>query len=150
MAVDAPPADSPRSPRARAVTDVALVTYEALPDLDDDDRPLVGALAAQGLSARPVVWSDPTVDWSRFGAELVVAHDVLVQPLVPALAEHGDRSLVFFDGVFSHAVARRPGTAGRDLGRPTRADDDELAIAERTLVAARDLTNAPLLYARVD
>src|SRR5437764_5434943 len=47
-------------------TDVALVTHEGLPDLDVDDQPLVGALAAVGVAARPAVWSDERVDWSRF------------------------------------------------------------------------------------
>lgn len=49
---------------------VALATSSDLPDLDADDRPLLGALEAIGIAARPVVWSDPEVDWSSF--DLVV------------------------------------------------------------------------------
>jgi len=45
--------------------DVALVTYADLPDLDADDALLIPALAERGLHARPVVWNDPVVDWSK-------------------------------------------------------------------------------------
>jgi glutathione synthase/RimK-type ligase-like ATP-grasp enzyme len=45
---------------------VALVTCDQVPDLDDDDRPLVPALARRGVTAEPVVWDDPTIDWARF------------------------------------------------------------------------------------
>jgi glutathione synthase/RimK-type ligase-like ATP-grasp enzyme len=44
--------------------DVGLVTFSALPDLDPDDRPLAAALEARGLSLKPVVWDDPSVDWA--------------------------------------------------------------------------------------
>ncbi len=49
---------------------VGLATCSALPDLDPDDRPLVGALSERGVAAEPVVWDDPDVDWSAF--DLVV------------------------------------------------------------------------------
>lgn len=45
---------------------VALVTCRRLPDLDDDDRPLVPALAQRGVDAVPAVWDDPAVDWAAF------------------------------------------------------------------------------------
>lgn len=37
---------------------VGLVTWEGLPALSDDDRPLLQALEARGVRAAPVVWSD--------------------------------------------------------------------------------------------
>ncbi|WP_224242975.1 ATP-grasp domain-containing protein [Hyalangium gracile] len=43
--------------------DVAVVTYAALPQLDEKEAPLLPALAALGLDARPVVWDDPRMDW---------------------------------------------------------------------------------------
>jgi len=51
-----------RSPR------VALVTCAAYPDLYEDDRLLVPALAALGIGAQPAIWSDPAVDWDAFDA----------------------------------------------------------------------------------
>ena len=45
---------------------VALVTCRKVPDLTDDDRLLLPALAARGAAAEAVVWDDPAADWSRF------------------------------------------------------------------------------------
>lgn len=49
---------------------VALVTCAALPDLDPDDRGVLGPLADLGVPAEPAVWDDPAVDWA--GYDLVV------------------------------------------------------------------------------
>jgi glutathione synthase/RimK-type ligase-like ATP-grasp enzyme len=45
---------------------VALVTCGAFPELYEDDRLLIPALAALGLAGEPAIWSDPAVDWSSF------------------------------------------------------------------------------------
>lgn len=50
---------------------VALVTCARLPDLDPDDRHLVSALEALGRTAEPVVWDDPTVDWSAYAVAVL-------------------------------------------------------------------------------
>ena len=50
---------------------VALVTSEALPDLDPDSRLLTPALADAGLDVRITAWSDPSVDWASFDAVIV-------------------------------------------------------------------------------
>lgn len=42
-----------------------MVTCAALPGLHLDDRHLLAALRAAGLSAEPVVWEDPHFDWAR-------------------------------------------------------------------------------------
>lgn len=44
--------------------DIALATYADLPNLGAGDALLLSALATRGLSARPVVWNDPLMDWS--------------------------------------------------------------------------------------
>lgn len=54
-------------PRAR----VALATCSRLPELDDDDRPLLAALADRGIDAVPAVWDDPAVDWSAYDLAVV-------------------------------------------------------------------------------
>jgi hypothetical protein len=36
--------------------------------------------------------------------------DVVIQRLVPEIRSHGEISLMFFAGVFSHAVSKRPKT----------------------------------------
>lgn len=50
---------------------VALATYERAPDLALDDQPLIPALAALGIAADAVVWSDRAAGWASFGAVIV-------------------------------------------------------------------------------
>jgi hypothetical protein len=83
---------------------------------------------------------------------------VLLQPYLDRVDEHGETALIFFDGVFSHAIRKGP-LLRRGEG-PTRAlfaaehitprtpSADELRVAERTLAAIP--FSGPLLYARVD
>lgn len=52
------------------MTRIALATCSALPDLDAEDAPLVGALADRGVTADAVVWDNPTADWASY--DLVV------------------------------------------------------------------------------
>jgi len=51
--------------------DVAIVTYSGLPQLDSYDAPILPALAALGLDARPCIWDDPAMDWSTPKAAVV-------------------------------------------------------------------------------
>lgn len=64
--IDAVPAATTRAVPAQ----VALVTCGAVPDLDSDDRLLIGPLADRDVRATVAVWDDPTVDWAGF--DLVV------------------------------------------------------------------------------
>ena len=50
---------------------IALVTADEYPELEPDSQRLLPALAARGIDARPVVWTDPDVDWSSFQAIVV-------------------------------------------------------------------------------
>lgn len=47
---------------------VALATCREFPLLDEDDQLLIPALARIGIEGVPAVWTDDTVDWSRFDA----------------------------------------------------------------------------------
>jgi len=78
----------------------------------------------------------------------------MLQPFLPSVATTGEMSLIYFDGVFSHAV--RKVAQGGDFrvqpdwgGRVTRAEPDaaEFAAAEAALAA---IDEGPLLYARID
>ncbi|OJH37403.1 ATP-grasp domain-containing protein [Cystobacter ferrugineus] len=51
--------------------DIALVTASTFPDCRPDETLLAEALAARGVRAGPVIWDDPTVDWSRFRLALI-------------------------------------------------------------------------------
>jgi glutathione synthase/RimK-type ligase-like ATP-grasp enzyme len=84
---------------------------------------------------------------------LLTAGDALVQPFMASVADHGETSLVFFEGRFSHAVRKRPrvgeyrvhqhhgGTVSSH--QPTAA---ELGVAEAAIAAAPTAT----AYARID
>ena len=50
---------------------IALVTCEQFPTLSDDDRLLQQALGARGLSGTPVVWTEPSPDWSAFDLAMI-------------------------------------------------------------------------------
>ena len=83
---------------------------------------------------------------------------VLLQPYLDRVDEYGETALIFFDGVFSHAI--RKGPLLRRGEDPTRAlfaaehitprtpSADELRVARQTLAAMPFAP--PLLYARVD
>jgi glutathione synthase/RimK-type ligase-like ATP-grasp enzyme len=51
--------------------DVALVTAPTFPDCTPDEQLLADALAARGVKAGPVIWDDPSVDWSHFRLALI-------------------------------------------------------------------------------
>ena len=50
---------------------LALVTCERLPSLYGDEQELPARFAAAGVAAEPVVWSDATVDWTRYALVLI-------------------------------------------------------------------------------
>ena len=89
---------------------------------------------------------------------LDTGRSVLLQPYLDRVDDHGETALIFFDGVFSHAI--RKGPLLRRGEAPTRAlfatehilprtpGPDELRVAEHTLAAIPFAQ--PLLYARVD
>jgi glutathione synthase/RimK-type ligase-like ATP-grasp enzyme len=84
---------------------------------------------------------------------------VLVQPFLAEIAAHGEWSLLFFNGHFSHAVLKRP-AAGDFRVQPQHGGTTEArqpppalrAAAEEVLRVAFSLAQAqaPALYARVD
>jgi len=50
---------------------VALVTCRDLPDLPEDDRPVISELARMDVSASPEIWDDASVAWSGFDALVI-------------------------------------------------------------------------------
>src|SRR6478672_6437839 len=55
---------NPNPKTSHSHTTVGLVTYSALPDLDEGDWPLRDALLARGFRVEAVVWDDTAVDWA--------------------------------------------------------------------------------------
>ena len=89
---------------------------------------------------------------------LDAGRSVLLQPYLDRVDAHGETALLFFDGVFSHAIRKGPllhrgEGATRALFAaehitPRTPSDAERALAERTL--AQIPSPRPMLYARVD
>jgi glutathione synthase/RimK-type ligase-like ATP-grasp enzyme len=50
---------------------VALATSSKVPELTDDDRLLVSALALRGVRAVPAIWDDSGDDWHRYSAVVI-------------------------------------------------------------------------------
>jgi glutathione synthase/RimK-type ligase-like ATP-grasp enzyme len=96
--------------------------------------------------------ADPSDGDARF-RQMVANGRVLVQPFLDAILVEGEWSLLFYDGIYSHAVLKRPrqndfrvqqehgGTAGARVPSP-----HVIAEAHRVLEAAETIP----LYARVD
>ena len=57
--------------RSRSTRQVALVTYEARPELTDDDRLLADALSVRGAIVHAVPWSDRAARWDDYDAVVV-------------------------------------------------------------------------------
>lgn len=83
----------------------------------------------------------------------VAGAEMLIQPLMPAIAEEGEYSLFHFSGRFSHAILKRP--AAGDFRVQEQFGGMEIAVAPPpaalTLAqAVLDAAPGPLLYARID
>jgi glutathione synthase/RimK-type ligase-like ATP-grasp enzyme len=73
--------------------------------------------------------------------------EVLIQPYLHSVDDHGERALVWIDGKFTHAVRKNPRLSGQDEAvDPTDLLEAEVDLARRTLATI----DGPLLYARVD
>lgn len=84
---------------------------------------------------------------------LLPLEDMLVQPFVRGIDTHGELSLTFVDGRFTHAVRKRAAAGDfrihDDYGGTVEREEPEpawLGAAE----AAMEAVGAPLLYGRVD
>jgi glutathione synthase/RimK-type ligase-like ATP-grasp enzyme len=88
---------------------------------------------------------------SRLAAEARTG-GVMVQEFLPEIAE-GELSLVYFDGIFSHAVRKRPPQGefrvNSRFGATRNAETPSRAVTEQGAAALRALPELPL-YARVD
>lgn len=88
---------------------------------------------------------------------LAMLGDVLIQPMVPSVAERGEVSIIHLGGEYSHAVRKVPASGDfrvQDHHGGTIVDheptDAELAVARDALMVATNETGLLPLYARVD
>ncbi|MBV2262688.1 MAG: hypothetical protein KUL79_03910 [Thauera sp.] len=85
--------------------------------------------------------------------DLVAAGDVMVQPFVHSIAEAGEVSMIYFGGVFSHAICKRPAAGDyrvQDLYGGTVHAQTPTAAERRLAEAVLAQAPAATTYARVD
>jgi len=112
-------------------------------------KPAVSGAGRETYRIRRAEAGEFEPNWQR----LVAREDMLVQPFMPAIIEHGEVSLIVIDGAVTHAV-RKIAAAGEfrvqdDHGGTVHAHtptETEAIIARQALAA----TPEPVAYARVD
>lgn len=88
---------------------------------------------------------------------LAILGDVLIQPMIPSVAEHGEVSIIHLGGEYSHALRKVPAAGDFRVQdhhggiivdhAPSSA---ELAVAAEALLTATSETGLRPLYGRVD
>jgi glutathione synthase/RimK-type ligase-like ATP-grasp enzyme len=132
---------------ARGAVDAA----EALRDCGWDQVVVKPAVSIGAIGAMRAQASDPAC--VRHLEQLVTEGDVMVQPFVSSVAKDGEISLIYFGGVFSHAICKRPAPGDfrvQDMyGGTVHAhtpSDSEYELASRALACVP----SPTTYARID
>lgn len=91
-------------------------------------------------------------DQERFASQ-TRTQDLLVQPYCPEIASKGEWSMIFFDGIYSHAVLKKPAAGEfrvqKHLGGTVVAAEPTARLIEQAS-GVLGKTHVPLLYARVD
>ncbi len=110
-------------------------------------KPSVSADSWETIRVTPDRYDEGQAYLDRHRAE----REIMVQPFVKDVEEGGEHSLMFFGGVYSHAVRKNSAfLGGRHVGPEGRSADpgaDAVAMARSVLGAAR-VPEIP--YARVD
>lgn len=138
---------------AAAIVDALLALHPAARDIVV--KPAVGA---GSRDAQRHVRGDRDAIVAHVRRLLDKSRSVLLQPYLDRVDEHGETALLFFDGVFSHAIRKGPllkrnaeptaGLYAEETIAPRTPSPDELEVAQRALSAIP--FDTPLLYARVD
>jgi len=77
---------------------------------------------------------------------ILETRDALVQPFMPEIFTRGERSLIFFDGEYSHCIQKNAFNTGPGAGAGVVADEAERDMAVRALGVCEEVP----LFARVD
>lgn len=86
-------------------------------------------------------------------ARILLDRGLLIQPFLPEILTEGELSLLFFDGVFSHAVRKRPKSGDYRVQFQYGGSNENVDVRDEWIEGARAcIAAAPGLpvYARVD
>ncbi|MEQ1617403.1 MAG: transporter [Terricaulis sp.] len=109
-------------------------------------KPQVGAGSIETLRLKRNAWSEADLVGGPCGA-------AMAQPYLNGIETEGERSLVWFGGVFSHAVRKVPAAGGwlANIPGKTRFFAEQApAVAREVAEAALGCAPAGLLYVRID
>lgn len=107
-------------------------------------KPVVGA----GSYLTERVQDPEAPDELAFWHRLVGERDAMVQPYLMSVEDYGERSLIWIDGEFTHAVRKAPrlGDDPESVSEALAVEPEERSLAEQALA----MVGHDLLYARVD
>lgn len=138
--------------------DVPIVPTRLAPALCKQDLERAGAIfGAIPLVIKPTVSGGAEGTYRLTPGDQIPANvaerEMLIQPLVPAIAEEGEYSLFYFSGQFSHAILKRP--ANGDFRVQEQFGGTEITIAppagaQALSRSALDALAEQPLYARID
>ena len=153
----------------RYLQDLARAGVALVPTIciaENDKADIAGLARARGWSEIVV---KPTIagggyrihrfrieEFARYAADIAKTLEdrgVLVQPFLPEIQSGGELSLLFFDGVFSHAVCKRPKAGDYRVQFQFGGTDENVQVSEEIVAQARICmahAPAPPVYARVD
>ena len=126
----------------------ALALADVLRDRGWPDAVIKPAIGARSWRNRRVGEATSAEGQAHLDA-LVAERDVLIQPYLRAVEDHGERSLIWIDGVLTHSI-RKEARFSDDL---ENVSDDAIAPPEGAAAivdAAIGAIEGELLYARVD
>lgn len=127
---------------------------DVLADAGWSDAVVKPAVSASGYETWRIAQSRLTpTEESRFRKLAARPGGAMVQRFVPELTTHGEWSLMFIAGEYSHAVLKRPRAGDFRVQHEHGGSAEPLAPPEHVLRAAREITArvpGPWLYARVD
>jgi len=141
----------------KGVPSIPTLWAGRLADLTPDD--IRAGLAAEQIVIKPVIGAGGVNQFKgALGTMPPPDHPlwhqgVMIQPFMASIAEEGELSLIFFDGMFSHAVRKTPAPAEYRIQSAFDGKEHAFVPAESDLASAQaviDALPAPALYARVD
>lgn len=128
-------------------TGASVTLAEVMQQQGWDDVVVKPAVGAGSYLTQRFTAENP-VPGREFWSKAIAQREMLVQPYLPAVAEYGERCLVWIDGDFTHAVRKEP-RLGDDEESVSAALDiapDERQLGQLALeVVAQDI-----LYGRID
>jgi glutathione synthase/RimK-type ligase-like ATP-grasp enzyme len=141
----------------QGVPSIPTLWVDRLADLTPDDIRV--GVASEQIVIKPVIGAGG-VNQFKGEADTLPPPDhplwqqgVMIQPFMASIAEEGELSLIFFDGVFSHAVRKTPARSDYRVQSAFDGEEHAFVPAAKDLASAQavvDALPAPALYARVD